>query len=262
MISNSQGDPKLLAETLAEQYATAYLQNNFGDELFIGSTIEALIQDSATINYQNVDDPDYYGVAIFINDIPQIVVNTHQCLRTRYYSVAHELWHVLVVSGKVKEARIYNIDKERAADHFAAALMLPAVLIHRYWNVVKSLKALNSEAFIFRLADLSAMPYVAVERRVRELELTKLPKDWKSRTEDNWIQRRAELGLIASPMDSAKTHVGFSDLSKLVSENLDAKKITTDEAISILTYADPNKAKTLQRERLEQITAAANADDD
>lgn len=261
MISNHTGETKWLAETLTEQYASSFLQKNFGDEVYIGATIETLIQDSATINYQDVDDPEYYGVAIVINDMPQIVINTHQRLRTRYYSVAHELWHILVTSGEVKEVAIYSIDKERAADHFAAALMLPAILIRRYWAVTKLRQTIDPETFIFYLADLSSMPYVAVERRVRELDLTRLPKDWKTRSEDDWIQRRRELGLVASPLDSAKIQVGFSDLSKLVSENLGAGKITTDEAISMLTYADPEKTRLLQKGRLEEISAMTNTDE-
>lgn len=263
MMDNRLESTDQLAENLAEGFANSFMQNNFGDEFFIGSTIEELIQDYALVNYQDVDDPEYFGAAIFIGDKSQIVINTHQRLRTRYYSVAHELCHILVANGQLPSIQTLNtdIEKERAADHFAAALMLPSILIRRFWNATKVHDKSNNERIIFRLADLSSMPYEAVERRVRELKLTKLPLEWKQRTESDWITRREQLGLIESPLDFAKPHVGFSALSQVISDELEEQFITTDDAIAMLQYADPEKSTSLWEGRQKEIAAAAEDDD-
>ncbi len=261
MISFSMDEPKILAETLAEQYATAILHEYFGDELFIGPVIEPIVHEMAAMNYQDVDDPEYYGAVIAIEGVPQVVINTHQPLRKRYYCVAQELWHVLIVAGKIRETSLYDIDRVCVEDHFAGALMLPEILVRRFWQATSRQGTSEPEDFLFRLADLSSVSYTIVARRMRELKLTRLPKEWTLRTEDDWIMRRQARGLLASPLDVAKTHVGFSDLSKFVLEDLDTGRITVDEAISMLTYANPEKAKSLWEGRLQQMSAVMDADD-
>ena len=63
-------------------------------------------------------------------------INTNQPLRVRYYSAAHELWHLRTESGEIAIGE-KQIDQERAADHFAAVVMLPSNLLKNIKNNFK-----------------------------------------------------------------------------------------------------------------------------
>lgn len=67
-----------------------------------------------------------------------IAINTNQPLRVRYYSAAHELWHLQFESGQIAIGE-KQIDQERAADHFAAVVMLPSNLLKNIKNNFKKM---------------------------------------------------------------------------------------------------------------------------
>lgn len=228
-----------ISEQVASQYAVEFLRKYAGDEVFLGSDIEQLLADEAILIYQDVSDPEYYGASICYKDTHLIAINTRQPLRSRYYSAAHELWHLLHKSGETPIAdTIENFDHERAADHFAACLMLPDKLVQ---SLMISNKG-SLETLVFKIADLSSMPYVAVVRKLQELG-KKIKKKLSDRNEADWVIARDKLDLSPSVLDKPDSLIRFTALSNRVSELLDKDELTLELAANILKHADPKKAE-------------------
>ncbi|WP_087033607.1 ImmA/IrrE family metallo-endopeptidase [Trichococcus palustris] len=239
MVNNRQ-----ISETAAEQYATEFLNDSFGGELFLGSDIEQLLSEKASVVYQIVEDSKYYGAAVQFFDKHFIAINTNQALRLRYYSAAHELWHLQYESGKIPLADIPDFDHERAADRFAAAVMLPKRLVQ---NLMQKLEE-NNDVLVIRIADISSMPYEAVVRRLQELG-KRFSRAISQRTEADWIMVREELGISPSALDKHDPFVQFSALSKEVAELLKNREITLEVAANILKHTDPKQSEAYWQER-------------
>lgn len=228
---------KQFSEDAADVYASKFLNKYFGGEVFLGSDIEQLLAEKAYVVYQNVDDLAYFGAAVHLAGHHIIAINTKQKLRTRYYSAAHELWHLLFESGEVPVEE-NSIDQERAADHFAAAVMLPETLI---LNLAKAYSE-DKEKLVFKIADISSMPYEAVTRRLVELG-QKISKPLIKRTELEWINSRKEIGLAPSALDKEDVFVQFDALSKEVERKVKKQEITLEIAANLLKHIDPSQAE-------------------
>lgn len=136
------------------------------------------------------------------------MLNTYQPLRTRYYTAAHELWHVMNFEHLLPE----QLDTERAADRFAAALMMPRQIIRLLWPKLK--KTLKESKAVLVIADMAAVPYEAVARRVNELELP-ITKELLKLTDAEWKEQRSKFTLPASPFDDAYTEESLKDIPML-----------------------------------------------
>lgn len=250
----------LLTVSVAEKQANHFLASHFGDWIFIGASIEIVVTAQAVVIYQDVADPDYFGATIHTNDISQIAINTHQRLRDRYYSVAHELWHLLVLTNQIPTEQVSQLNDERAADHFAATVMLPEMLVKRYWHTTKQRADFDPALAIIQLADLSAMPYVAITRRLHELGF-RLPAHLQTLTEAEWVAKRELAGLAPSPLDVAQPHIGFAAMKKLVLQKLKQHRLTLEAAATILTHVEPELAASLWVQRRQQLNGRATNDD-
>ena len=235
------------AEKIAEQYAVYFMQGHLGNEFFLGSTIEQILAEKAFIIYQNVDDLSYFGAAIHLLDKHLIAINTAQTLRLRYYSAAHELWHLQFESGDIPLADFNNFDHERAADHFAVSIMLPEGLVRTLcYNLDDPI-----EQLIIKIADFSAMPYEAVARRMKEIG-QKIPKAIIERTEEDWRLLRQALGFPPSPLDRPNPFEQFSAFSKEIQKQVDSNQLTLEMAANLSKHIDPKQAASYwnQRQRL------------
>lgn len=244
-----------IAEKVASAYALEFLREYFGGEIFLGSDIEQLLADKAVVIYQEVNDPEYFGAAIHMMDKHIIAINTYQPLRTRYYSAAHELWHLQFESEKIPLANIPNFDHERAADHFAAALMLPEKLLN---NLIQKIDN-DLEKIVIKIADISSMPYVAVVRRMRELG-KRVPKSLSEKNEEDWVELRKNLGISQSPLDKADKFVQFNALTEEVDKQLKEERINLEIAANLLRHVDPEKAAYYWKERQSLNEAWLNDD--
>lgn len=245
-----------ISEKIASDYALEFLKEYAGSEIFIGGEIEQILGERGKVVYQDVKDPKYFGAAIYMQNTHIIAINTNQPLRSRYYSAAHELWHLQYESDKITLAQISDFDHERAADHFAASLMLPEPLVANLINKNDG----DIERLVFKIADLSSMPYVAVVRRLRELK-KRIPKDLLDKNEDDWVKFREELGLPQSPLDKSDNFRQFTALVSEVEEQLAANEITLEVAANLLRHIDPEKAENYWKKRQEQVTAWLDDDD-
>ena len=245
-----------LSEIVAEQYATVFLNDYLGGELFLGSEIEQILSEKAHVVYQAVDDPTYFGAAIHIVGEHIVAINTKQSLRMRYYSAAHELWHLQFEAGEIPLADFEDFDHERAADRFAAAIMLPAGLMRNLLNNLKE----NADTQIIKIADLSSMPYVAVTRRMRELG-HRLSRSISSRTENEWIDLRQDLNISPSVLDKADAFTQFSDFSNEVNRRVENDQLTLEIAANLLRHIDSDQAEYYWQKRQEIMDEWTLADD-
>lgn len=206
----------LQAESTAEAFAASFLDDAvFGHRLFIGAHIERLLAKKVNLIYQFIEDEEFFGAAITHEKGEEFIsLNSYHPLRMRYFTAAHELWH-LSEGSKIQGK---EFDHERAADRFAAAIMLPKILTKELWN--KFVNDYGAEEAVIHIADLAAVPYLAVVRRIKELgEKIKL----SSCMELDWVEKRKELGLPPSPLDQPMPITRFEQYKYVVKESVEKR---------------------------------------
>lgn len=247
-----------VSEMTAESAAMNFLTEYIGDEVFLGSQIEHILAENAYVIYQEVDDTAYFGAALHVADKHLIAINTKQVLRTRYYSAAHELWHLLYESGKVLTPEDVELDQERAADRFAAAVMIPKNLLK---NLLQHSGKEQDAVTIIGIADMSAVPYVAVVRRIHELGIEiQLPKKIPLDSDDDWIKLRSELGVPPSPLDQSFPFTEFRALTDKVTKLVNAKEITLEVAANLVKHVDPVLSNNYWDERQKMVESLDDED--
>lgn len=253
-----------LAEVIADNAASVFLEENIGSNIFIGSDIENLISKNAQVIYQDINDTKFFGALIDYKDKRFVVLNTHQDLRARYYSAAHEMWHLALASsmfGRQSEVIKNTADREdfnneRAADRFAAALMLPETIVINTWNKYVQQPGfpnpeLAKEAVI-RIANVSSMPYEAVCRRLDELNLL-MSRELLRWHRDQWVVYLNQVGFPPSPLDKSSNFKQFADLSTFIQKQVDKDQMTLMEAANFLTNSDPDQATNYLKLRKEKV---------
>lgn len=247
---------KRQSEKTSEQYAVIFLKEHLGEEIFLGSEIEQILAKNAFIIYQNVDDLSYFGAAIHLLDKHLIAINTAQPLRLRYYSAAHELWHLQYEIGEIQIGQFEKFNHERAADHFAANIMLPEDLVKTLLSKLEG----TIENIIIEIADLSAMPYEAVTRRLKELEKN-VPKPMLERTEEEWRQTRTKLGFPPSFLDESYAFSQFNSFSEEIEKQVKSNQITLEMAANLIKHIDPRQSEVYWNKR-QQLISEWDSDDD
>ncbi|MDM5246123.1 MULTISPECIES: ImmA/IrrE family metallo-endopeptidase [unclassified Lysinibacillus] len=229
------------AEVLAEAFATSFLHDKYGHDLFIGGQIEHILAEYANVIYQYVEDEEFFGVAVTHENEEQfIALNTYHPLRTRYFTASHELWHLT----KYKDLDNEFFDHERAADRFAAAIMLPKALIKDLWNKLSELN--DIESCIIHLSDFAQVPYLAMVRRVKELGYT-IPSSLANRTEHEWRDSRIELGFPYSNLDEPVKETRFKAYEDVVKQNVEHIGLDTLIAANKLAKFAPKQAEQYQK---------------
>lgn len=240
---------KQVAEDIAELFAAKFLTEQFGKEMFIGSNIEPILEErGAKLVYQHVQDDQYHGAAVaFNNGSVFIALNTYHPLRIRYFTAAHELWHFI----DLRVALEGEYDSERAADRFAAAIMLPKSLIKSSWHEL--IKTFPKKKVILMIADMSAMPYQAVARRLKEIGVTNLPDEIRDFTEEDWVNYRLESGMSKSPFDESQPFRQFKSYADNVSELVEVGELDFVTAANKISKFSPGLANKLLHENIHKL---------
>lgn len=237
------------AELTAEAFAASFIEEHFGHDLFIGPHIEQILADKATIIYQYVEDDEYFGASVQHKNGEQfIALNTFHTLRLRYFTAAHELWHL----SEGSQYQGVDFDHKRAADRFAAAIMLPKALTLELWKKFK--KLYNAEEAIFHIADFSAVPYVAVVRRLSELNESVNGAKLK---EVDWLNKRLQSNLPESSLDQAKPYTCFRAYEKIVQETVKQNNLDLLSAANKLAKFSPKQAEIYQQQEQLRIHEAS-----
>lgn len=253
------------ADRVGEAFALQVLSEHFGSEIFVGSSIELKIEELASVVYKEIKDPDFFGATITIDrgNRKYVLLNTSKPLRLRYFTASHELWHVLDISEMVKD----DIDYERAADRFAAALMLPVSLVRSLVQSFKEDHKTESEEkrIVIRIADISSAPYVAVAKRLVELNLTS-NKKLADYSEKDWINIRKELNIVESPLDQPLCINRFTDYEERIAEEVQNGELDYLEASKRLASVSPKKSVEYAEKRSAYVNKVMqeieNEDDD
>jgi len=230
----------------------AMVVNDFLTELmpmerFLGSTVEQVLANQATLIYQDVPDQAYFGAALTTTTETLIAINTHQPLRQRYHSVAHELWTVWY--GQTDPRLLpEDFNHREAADQFAAAVMMPAGLMVSTWHRFPS--ELSILARIMQLADLAMVPYMDVVLRLMALDI-QLPAALLDLKRPDWLVLRQALCLTPSPFDQAIRSMQFAPLTTLVLSQVRTQQLTLARGATVLTPVDPQTAANLWRRHRE-----------
>lgn len=241
---------KYKSEQVGEAFAYQALFEYFGAEIFIGPGLELKLQELANVIFQDVPDREYYGATVRYKSGETFVgINTQQPLRIRYFTAAHELWHLLEFSEMIVE----DINHERAADRFAAALMMPASLIRLLWERLR--KDFGHEKTVIMIADMASAPYEAVVRRIKELKLN-IPSSLMKFSESEWINQREVLRLTESPLDNAFPFTQFRKYEKDLENSIQKGTLSKMEVASKLAQVSPSMAKEYQQEAIKKLTAA------
>ncbi|WP_411348434.1 ImmA/IrrE family metallo-endopeptidase [Paenibacillus sp. WLX2291] len=249
----------LSVERIGEAFAGQVLYDYFGADIFIGSGIELKLSELASVVYQDVDDADYHGATIvYPSGQTFVALNTNDSLRLRYFTAAHELWHVLDLGNVLDE----HVDQEQVADRFAAALMLPEPLMRMLWGRLQ--KDTDIQKQILLIADLSCMPYQAVAKRLLELKLIRNHEwiDWK---EAQWIQLRQHLNYPRSPLDVAQHLSRFHAYEQVMEQRIREHTADYLTAASKLAHTSPDQAAQYQKlasEQLQQFQQDVENDDE
>ncbi|WNS46351.1 ImmA/IrrE family metallo-endopeptidase [Paenibacillus sp. MMS20-IR301] len=245
---------KQQSEQMGENFAYEVLTEQIGALTFIGSGVEEKLREHASVIYQNIPDLLFFGATVGFDDDKYVMLNTYQPLRSRYYTAAHELWHVLNFEQLLPE----HLDTERAADRFAAALMMPRQIIRLLWPKLK--KKLQEPKALLVIADMAAVPYEAIARRVSELELP-IAKEWLKLNDADWKEQRSIFSLPASPFDEAYTEETFERYTNVVSSVLEHGKLSLLEAANLLAHIAPEQAREYQEAALTLMATAEASED-
>ncbi|USL45891.1 ImmA/IrrE family metallo-endopeptidase [Priestia megaterium] len=245
------------AEKVGEAHAYQVLNEHFGSDVFIGSSIEIKLHELSHVIYRDVDDEKYQGATVtYTTGEVFVVLNTHLPLRTRYFTATHELWHVL----KIKDMINNEIDEERAADRFAAALMMPEPLVRSLWdNLVKDIEP---EKAVIMIADMSSAPYEAVARRVFELDLPNASERMKNYKEQEWIAFRQRFNLPESPLDRPLPFVSFAKYAESIENEIAKGELDHIQGATKLANSSIEKAKELQAKAMDKMRAASSDDEE
>jgi len=238
------------AEITAEAFAAGFLEETTGHDIFIGSHIERMLANRAVIIYQYVEDESYYGAAITHQSGEQfIALNTFHPLRIRYFTAAHEMWH-LSEASQLQDA---SFDHERAADRFAAAIMMPKSSTKDLWSKLK--KTYEPEEAVVHFADLSSVPYQATVRRLQELGENINGVTLK---EEDWIKKRVKYNLPGSFLDSSQPFTQFTDYEYVVEKVVQEEKLNPLTAANKIVRFNPKLSENLQELEIERLKEAGN----
>lgn len=234
---------KTQAETVAEAFAQNFLEDEFGNDIFIGSHIEQLLDDKVHLIYQYTEDEKYHGAAVTNQSGEEfIALNTFQPLRMRYFTAAHELWHL----SEGSQMQAESFDHERAADRFAAAVMLPKGLTKDLWKKFK--KIYGTDEAVIHLADLASVPYEATARRVRELGERDVPVNV---SKDEWQQKRFEYNLPESLLDVPQAFEKFAAYETAVENAVEQEKLDRLTGANKIGRYNPKLAEIWQEQEIK-----------
>ncbi|MBK3493976.1 hypothetical protein JFL43_03700 [Viridibacillus sp. YIM B01967] len=242
--STAKFEIELFTERVAKDFRETYIN----DTTFIGAGIETILNlKNISIVYKVINDGIeesdrvYGGLVTLPNSKQYVIVNTKYNTRIQYFTLAHELWHV--IENQSYEIYDYRPGEaveelsERAGDHFAATLMLNEHVVKSIYSqsIKNNMTLLDT---IYYIADMSIMPYVSVRRRIDELikiedESPQIKKEFKFLStwiEEDFIYKRTEILGYAHTYDAPKMFNYFQEYRNILNELVKSGEITEENA--------------------------------
>lgn len=230
-----------IAETVANYVAKDIISSFIGSKTVLGKDIEEKLTTHCKVIYQYIEDSEFFGATIkYDNGMNFILLNSYQPRRMRYFSAAHEFWHLFQINGLSKE-----FEHERAADHFAALIMIPEEIAFQKWYELRN--DYSIEEIIIYASDYFSVPYETMTRRFKELGLI-VEEHYLSISEFEWFEKRKNYKINPTELDEPEKIIEFEDYSSVIKEMVKFGSLTKMEGSIKLAHVSPEESEIMQSE--------------
>lgn len=262
-----------LIEKQVQKLAANFYKKLVNKGLNVGELFEELIsQLSIDILYFDFDQPGVdgkkiHGIYLRSPDVEKrkhkIVINTNDNEKTQNFTLAHELFHHLLMEEQTSElAKLLENEEwlERAGDYFAACFLMKSENFKVTYDFLSTQYKL--EEIVLKLSDAFITPYESVIRRLVELEL--LPKEdyyLLDLRESNFIDMREEI-MGPTVLDDPSRKNVFQPYVNLIVKGLSNGDFTYLDAIKRLNRVNPKRAQEIEAEYQAKLAKMEDDEED
>lgn len=200
------------------------------------------------------------GFIAYKHDTFIIVTNTNKTIGNERFTIAHEIYHLLenfrdimdkrLLEEFVKTEEEVNSDgKERLADCFAAQLLMPSEDVKSEFKRLTSNRKDKSDiSIVINLQQLYGVDYIAMVKRLIELELITLEKDIKrlkaaAESKEELMNITLKLGFDNEVNTASRSHYISNQNLDMLKTNYDNKLMGYNDLAVIFDYlgCEPEK---------------------
>lgn len=262
-----------LIEKQVQKLASNFYKKLVNKGLNVGELFEELIsQLSIDILYFDFDQPGVdgkkiHGIYLRSPDVEKrkhkIVINTNDNEKTQNFTLAHELFHHLLMEEQTSElAKLLENEEwlERAGDYFAACFLMNSENFKVTYDFLSTKDTF--EELVLKLSDAFITPYESVVRRLVELNL--LPETQNrllELKEADFIEMREEI-IGPTVLDAPSQKNVFQPYANLIVKGLRDGDITYLEAIKSLNRVNPKRAQSIEAEYQAKLASMEDDEED
>lgn len=254
-------------QKLVQSYAEKFYKSNVqSDSIIITDLLEEIISnlgiDVMYYNFNKLSDQSrpINGIYMRSTDIStkshKIIINALDDAKTQNFTLAHELFHHLLMEESPVKLRFVLENEEileRAGDFFAASLLMNEKKFRTHCDFLCVTNTL--EDLIFKLSDIFRVPYVSVVRRLNELNLLADEiSGYLKFDEQELLERRIKL--MGESLYDQPTHKPiFHPYVRIIEKGLDNKKLKLLESVKRLNKVNPERSEELYNKYMELLDA-------
>jgi len=258
-----ESDFQKLVQNYAEKF---YKQKAQSGSIIITDLLEEIVSslgiDVLYYNFNNTNDQSrpINGIYMRSTDVStkshKIIINTLDDTKTQNFTLAHELFHHLLMEDNPVKLRFVLKDEEileRAGDFFAASLLMNEKKFRTHFEFLCDTNTF--EDLIFKLSDIFRVPYVSVVRRLNELNLlVDEYRDFLNYKESEILERR--INVMGDSLYDQPTHKPiFHPYVKLIESGLANKQLKLLESAKRLNKVNPGRSEELYSKYMELLYA-------
>lgn len=260
-------------QRLVQNYAeTFYKRNVPSGSIIITDLLEEIVSsldiDVMYYNFNNMNDQNrpINGIYMRSTDISnkshKIIINALDDTRTQNFTLAHELFHHLLMEENPAKLRFVLRDEElleRAGDFFAASLLMNAKEFRAHYHYLYEKN--DFENLVFKLSDIFKVPYVSIIRRLDELNLLVDEfRDYLNYKEPELLEQRIKV-MGDSLFDQPTRKPIFHPYVRLIEKGLANKQLKLLDSAKRLNKVNPDRSAKLYSEYTALLSELDNEDD-
>ncbi|MEK4277674.1 ImmA/IrrE family metallo-endopeptidase [Paenibacillus sp. FSL R7-0026] len=255
-----------------QNYAENFFKQNVkSNSLVITDLLEDIVSnlgiDVMYYNFDNTNDQSrpINGIYMRSNDVTKshkIIINALDDTKTQIFTLAHELFHHLMMEENPVKLRFVLSNEEileRGGDFFAASLLMNERKFTEHFNFLCEINIF--EDLIFKLSDIFRVPYVSVVRRLNELHLLDDEyRDYLNFKESELLERRIKV--MGYSLYDQPTHKPiFQPYVRLIEYGLANKQLKLLESVKRLNKVNPGRSEELYSEYMELLNGLNDEED-
>lgn len=258
-------------EKQVQKFASSFYDKRVSKGLNVGELVYELITELNIdvlyfdFNQPGIEGKPIHGIYLRSHDEKQrmhkIIINKNDNEKTQNFTLAHELFHHLLMEEQPSKLAELLADEElleRASDHFAACFLMNSGNFKVTYDFLN--KKYAYEELVMKLSDVFITPYESVVRRLAELDL--LPEAHYrllKLKEADFINSREEI-MGPTVLDDPSRKNVFQPYVNLVVKGLDNGEITYFDAIKRLNRVNPKRAQDIEEKYQERLTSEDDED--